>query len=260
MKKAIVLVSFGTSSIEGMKKSIGGLTNELNKKLGDEYVIFNSFTSDRIRNILRETNGIVIQSLDEVLNELSLIGYEEVFIKPLHIFDGNEIRNIKKIIENYRDRFRTIHIGSSLLGYTGEKLENICNYISPILLKGLRGPILFIGHGSRTANHDEYYNLIEVLKQTYNGEIFFGTLEGKESIDQIIEKLKWSKVKHITIVPLLIMAGRHLRKDIILGSNSWNNLLKEANIEVSCVNKSLLEYKEIREIIYEEIKELHFTM
>lgn len=258
MKKAIVLVSFGTTSVDGIKKSINILMSELNEKLGNEYKIFNVFTSDRIRKKLKEGNDIIIHSLDEILSELSLCGYEEVLVKPLHVFDGNEIKNIKEVVESYRKKIKNIELGKSLLGYSGENLINRCSIISKILMRNLNGPLLLIGHGSRTANHDQYDSLIDSLKRTYNGKVFLGTLEGKEPIDEVIEKLKYNNIKYITIIPLLIMPGRHLSKDIISENNSWRSLLNESGITVNYINKSLLEYKEIRNIIYNEIKELHF--
>lgn len=243
--------------MDGIKKSINILINELNEKLENEYEIFNSFTSDRIRRKLRDSNNLVVSSLDEILNKLYKTGYEEVYVKPLHVFDGSEIKVIKEIIETNKVKFKKIKLGRSLLGYKDRALINHCDKISKILLRDLNGPLLFVGHGSKTANHDQYDSLIERLKVNYKYKIFLGTLEGKESIDEVLIKLEDSRIKEITIVPLLIMPGKHLSNDIISGDNSWCNLLNEHGIKTICITKSLLENKEIRNIIYDEIDELY---
>ena len=57
MSKAIVLVAFGSTNLEGIKKSIGLLEKDLNNYFGKEYTIFKAFTSNKIIELLKEKNA-----------------------------------------------------------------------------------------------------------------------------------------------------------------------------------------------------------
>ena len=82
-------------------------------------------------------------------------------------------------------------------------------------------------------------------------KIYMATLEGKNSLEKAIEKIKKNKVKNILIIPIFLMKGRHIIMDISEGENSWKSILESEGLRVECLMNSLLQYNEIRKLYIE---------
>ncbi len=87
--------------------------------------------------------------------------------------------------------------------------------------------------------------------------ILVGTLEGKISINEILDKIIIRQIKEITIVPFLSVSGKHITKDIF-GENkdSWKCMIEDQGVKVKCFNKSLTELLSVKRLYIENIKEL----
>ena len=94
MKKAIVVVSFGTSYEEPLKNSIEKIENRIKDKFGD-YEVHRAFTSHMIIRKIEKVQGIKIPTPEEKLQELYENGVKEVVMQPLHIIPGEEYEYIQ---------------------------------------------------------------------------------------------------------------------------------------------------------------------
>ena len=95
MKKAIVVVSFGTSYLEQLKNSIENVEGKIREQFKD-YDVYRAFTAHMIIRKLERVHGIIVEKPEEVLERLYAEGYQEVIIQPLHIIPGEEFSYIKK--------------------------------------------------------------------------------------------------------------------------------------------------------------------
>ncbi len=84
MKKAVLVVSFGTSYNETRKKTIEACENKI-KNSFEGYDFYRAFTSGMIINKLRKRDKMEIFNPSEVLEQLYKDGYEEVVVQSLHI-------------------------------------------------------------------------------------------------------------------------------------------------------------------------------
>ena len=82
MKKAILVVSFGTSFDETREKTIGAIEKEIAKEFPD-YIVKRAFTSGVIMNNLAK-RGIIIPNVVTALEELSAQGVQ-MCLYSLHI-------------------------------------------------------------------------------------------------------------------------------------------------------------------------------
>ncbi len=82
MKKAIVVVSFGTSDHEVLKFSIESVENNIRDKFPD-YEVRRAFTSPFVIKKLAERDGIHIDTRHQALARLQLEGYQEVVFVSL---------------------------------------------------------------------------------------------------------------------------------------------------------------------------------
>ena len=76
--KAIILVAFGSASLQGIRDSIELLEEDLREEFNNEYTIFKAFTSKKVISLLKERHNYVIPYLSELLFNLANDGYEEV--------------------------------------------------------------------------------------------------------------------------------------------------------------------------------------
>ena len=87
MKKAILVVSFGTSYKETREKTIEACESKI-KEAFKEYDFFRAFTSNMIIRKLKSRDNIHIENPIEALDRLYDEGYEEVIVQTLHIICG----------------------------------------------------------------------------------------------------------------------------------------------------------------------------
>ena len=116
MKKAILVVSFGTSYHETRKKTIEACENKIKESFKD-YDFYRAFTSGMIINKLKKRDNMFIDNPSEALEKLYNAGYKEVVVQSLHIICGDEYNKLKDMVAQYEDKFDKISIGRPLLTY-----------------------------------------------------------------------------------------------------------------------------------------------
>ena len=102
MKKAILVVSFGTSHLDALKNSIEKIENKIKDEF-KEYEVFRAFTAHSIIKKLKERDNLNILTPEEALEDLKAKGFEEVIVQPLHIIPGEEFDYIKGVVENKKE-------------------------------------------------------------------------------------------------------------------------------------------------------------
>lgn len=255
MSKAIIIVSFGTANLEGLQE-LEAFEEEIRESVNDKYHVCKAFTSSVLSNILLNKYGKVVPRLEEVLFNLSNDRYKEVYIQPLHVIEGSEYSNIEKTIREYDYSFSKVTLGNVLMSNKENQLKESCNLIANTIEDNLlkKDTVVLVGHGSKTINTDSYNVLKDVLIEYGYKNVYIGTLEGEIKKEDIINELLKDNIKSITLAPILMLPGNHIKKDIFGESNSWKASIKEQHINVTSSKKSLLEYQEIREYYINKIK------
>lgn len=235
MKKAILVVSFGTSHIEALKSSIEKIENRIRDEFKD-YDVFRSFTAHSIIKKLKERDNLDILIPEKALEDLKDKGYEEVVVQPLHIIPGEEFDYIKGIVEHNRDNFKNIKLGRPIFFYQGMNglPEDYTLFIESIkeLLENEESVILF-GHGTEHPANAVYGMLQTVLVDEGYDNVFVATVEGYPTMENAIKKIKNKGIKKTKLVPLLLVAGDHAKKDMASDEDdSMKSKLEKEGIEV----------------------------
>ena len=105
MKKGILAVSFGTSHIDTMEKTIDVLEKEFAKTF-EEAVVYRAFTSNMIIKKLKRTANIKVQTVGEALEKMAADGIEEV-IEHMHLF--RKVYVGKPLLSSVEDYKKAIH-------------------------------------------------------------------------------------------------------------------------------------------------------
>ena len=103
-KKALLVVSFGTSYEDTRKKTIEPCENLLRKTFKD-YDFFRAYTSQMIIRKLASRDGLYIDNTSQALQKIYEAGYDEVLIQSLHIICGEEYDKLKRQIEPFKAKF-----------------------------------------------------------------------------------------------------------------------------------------------------------
>ena len=247
MKKAILVTSFGTSHRDTRKKCLDSIQKEVAEKYGSENVE-RAYTSGIIRRIIEKNEGIHIFDQKEGLKVLKDKGFEEIITMSLHILDGIEYSKLD-------DKFGKI---SKPLLADDEDFKKIVENKEFNDLEG-NDAIVFMGHGTESEADYAYQKLQEEYLKAGKNNIFIATVEGKVTIEDIIEKMKEKDFKRILLKPLMIVAGDHAKNDMSSDDeDSWKTILKNEGYEVTAVLKGMGEYKFIREMFMDKLKDIYY--
>ncbi|MDV4149458.1 sirohydrochlorin cobaltochelatase [Clostridium sp. AL.422] len=254
MAKAIVIVSFGTANLEGLK-ILEDFENKIRESFNGKYHVCKAFTSSMISNILFTKYGKSVPRLEEVLFNLSNDRYKEVYIQPLHIIEGSEYLSIVKTIEEYDYSFSKITLGRVIMGENEGRLMEGCNLIVDSMEEDLNKSknLVLVGHGSKVMDTEGYNLLKNTFLERGFKSVFIGTLDGENKREDVVNALIDNKINETIMAPILMLPGNHIVKDIFGNKNSWKSLFQENNITVESSEKSLLEYDEIRNFYIELI-------
>ena len=87
MQKGILVVSFGTSHLDTMEKTIDVIEREIAERFSDCRV-YRAFTSRMIIRKLKRTGVMEIDTVKEAVKRMASDGIEDVIVQPTHIING----------------------------------------------------------------------------------------------------------------------------------------------------------------------------
>ena len=246
MKKAILVVSFGTSYHETRKKTIEACENKIKESFKD-YDFYRAFTSGMIINKLKKRDNMFIDNPSEALEKLYNAGYQEVVVQSLHIICGDEYNKLKDMVAQYEDKFDKISIGRPLLTYIDDYRETVEAVKKDLDKMDIDEAVVFMGHGTEHERHSSY-PAIEYMFRDYGINAFVGTVEGYPELEQVIKKLKNRNIKTVDLLPFMLVAGDHAINDMASDEeDSWKTILEKEGFNVKVHVKGLGENPYIQE-------------
>ena len=251
MKKAILVVSFGTSYIDTLKATIEKAENQIRDYFND-YDTYRAFTSHKIIKKLKEKHEMLIDTPEEILEKLYDEGYDEVIMQPLHIIPGEEFIYINKIGELYKDKFKSLKIGRPIFYYQGieELPQDYSLFIEATKeLYESNKAVVLMGHGTAHPSNSVYGCLQAVFEDEGYENVFVGTVEGYPNFESVIKRLKRKNISEVTVAPLMVVAGDHARNDMASDEeDSLKSMLEEEGIKVNIHMKGLGENEKFNEL------------
>lgn len=260
MKKAVLIVSFGSSNQQAVNLTLDKIEVEIKEQFKG-YDVRRAFTSNRIIDIWSERYGIKIFNPEEALEEIYEEGYEKVIVHPLYMVPGREFSILKKVVQKFysEEKFKDINICRPILNLDVEKYKvdyiNFIKTLTEIMPKDKE--IIFMAHGTSHSGHIVYENLQSAFENMGYFNVNICTLEGKPGINEIIPYLKEKYIEEVIIIPMLIMAGKHVVEDLIYEKpDSWKNILESLGISVDIYPYGLGESQRFRKLFIDRLKEM----
>ena len=260
MKKALLVVSFGTSFKETREKTICALEQDLRDEFPDRD-FYRAWTSNMIIKKVERTEGLSVDTLEEAILHMKADGVTDVLVQPTHMTDGFENDRMNKVLKDVKDSFDRIAVGKPML-VTEEDID----YMSEAVLtefpevKAGKAALVLMGHGTPVKPGEKGYDPAEDPNKVYPDQensfrklgydnVFVGTVEATPTLEDTIERIKASfpAPGKVYIAPYLIVAGDHANNDMAGDSpDSWKNVIASEGYEVEPVIKGLGEYPQVR--------------
>ena len=259
MKKAILVVSFGTIYLDTLEKTIEKAERQIRDKFS-EYDIYRAFTSHMIIKKLKEKYEIFVDTPEEMLEKLYEDGYEEVIMQPLHMIPGEEFIYINKIAELFKEKFEVLKVGRPIFYYQGieELPQDYSLFIEATKeLYEENSAVVLMGHGTAHPANSVYGCLQAVFEDEGYENVFVTTVEGYPNFENVIRRLKRKNISEVTIAPLMVVAGDHARNDMASDDeDSLKSMLEAEGIKVDVHLKGLGENEKFNELYINRIDDL----
>ena len=254
MGKAILAVSFGTSHMDTLDKTIGAIERSIEEHF-PEYRLYRAFTSGMILKKLRKTKGLEFYNVKEAMERMAADGMETVIVQPTHIINGIENDKMLEDLMMYADRFQKIRVGKPLLSSADDYKKAIHAVMEEVELAEDETLVL-MGHGTDHHANSAYPTLEYTFHLLGYRQVLVGTVEGFPDFNNVLTKLEITGTKKVVLMPFMVVAGDHAKHDMAGDEDSWKSELEEAGYEVRTILKGLGELKGIRNLFVEHIEEV----
>lgn len=248
MKKAILVVSFGTSHLDTLKKTIGAVEEDICRAFS-EYEVRRAFTSQVIINKLCEQYKIKTDNVESAFIKLIAEGFDEVICAVTHIINGFEYDKVTEIAGRFSDRIK-IFVTRPLVSLT-EDYSNIIDALNDEFPQNKH--CVLMGHGTEHFSNAVYPALKYHLDLKGFNNVHIGTVEGFPGLCDVISEMQNSPIKKAVLMPFMFVAGDHAKNDMAV---DWRETLENHGFEVECVMKGLGEYKAVRELYVMRIRQI----
>ncbi|QSX08825.1 sirohydrochlorin cobaltochelatase [Alkalibacter rhizosphaerae] len=253
-KKAMLVVSFGTSYHETRKKNIDAIESEMKNRFPD-YRHHRAFTSGMIMKKLKNRDELHIHNVREALEFLKEEGVEEVVVVPTHIINGYEFEKVIWACQENSRSFHKLTISRPLLSTTDDFRE-VVEILDEVYDFHDGKAVIFMGHGSEHHANTAYPAMNFMLQDTGRGNAYIATVEGYPSFDMAVNFLEKKALEEVKLVPLMLVAGDHIEEDM-LGDDekSWKSILLNKGYHVEGILAGLGELPKIRQIYCRHVEE-----
>lgn len=253
-KDAIVVMSFGTTYKETRQKTIEATVKEIQSAHPGVKVV-TAFTSHIIIDRVAQNEGIFFPTPEIALEKLKSEGYTRIALVSLDVIPGMEYDYNKAVFHNYKEQFKAMTLGTSLLYWQGqeEQADDVSDFIKALFTEikkpSKKDAVLLMAHGTpQPAN--AYYSVIQAkLDEMGYKNVYVYTVEGWPNLETVIPKLKRDKIKNVTLVPIMMVAGDHANNDMAGDEeDSHKTILTKEGFKVSADLRGLGENSAIREL------------
>lgn len=256
-KDAIVVMTFGTTFAENRAKTIDA-TIEGIKAAHPGVKVVTAYTSHIIIDRVAANEGIKYPTPEEALAQLKAEGYTRVALTTLDVVPGMEYNYKLGVFNSYKQNFKKMTIGTPLMYWQGqeEQADDVTEVLEAFATqfpKTKKGEgIVMMAHGTPNIANAYYAVIQEKLQEMGYDNVFIETVEGWPSLETIIPKLKAKKIKKVTIMPFMMVAGDHANNDMA-GSeeDSHKSILEKEGIKVEAYIHGLGENEAVRNVFVE---------
>ena len=245
MKLGILAVSFGTTHLDTLEKTIQAAEEDLAAAFPDAKV-YRAFTSGMVRSRLMDRFGIHVDSVSEAMAQMRADGVEQAVIQATLLLPGEEFDLLRREVLNHAGTMKAA-LGLPLLWDDGD-CSAIINILDSAYPAGDDEILLLMGHGTRHGANDLYVRLSLCMEVQKGERMALCTIDGTPTFEDAIARLKAQPRRRVRVAPLLLVAGDHAKNDMAgEESDSLRRRLEREGFQVSCEVRGLGEIPAVRQ-------------
>ncbi len=225
-KPAIVLVAFGTS-VPRARQVFAHIDEQAGLRYPG-YQIRWAFTSKIIMAKLK-AQGIVTQSVAEVVAELRASGVTSVVFQSLHVVPGEEYRSVQQVDTSGLQ----VAYGAALIS-SDRDIAAVIKALRPQINPAQ--PTVLVAHGNN--RHARFNEWILTLAERIEGQfpnLVVASVEGQPGTEPLAKARALSAASgSVRFLPLMVVAGDHIMNDVMGDEpDSWKSQVAAAHSECS---------------------------
>lgn len=254
-KKAILVVSFGTSYNETREVTIGEIERSISSAF-PAHEVRRAFTSQMIIKKIKARDGEQIDNVEEAMHRLAADGFKKVIVQPTHVMNGYEYDKMMEQASRCEAQFCSVKYGRPLLDEEKD-YERLIQILADETSEynNKKTAIVFMGHGTEHEANAAYTKLDQRLKEAGYPNYYIGTVEAVPTLDDVRSEIKKGDYNRVILLPLMIVAGDHANNDMMgEGEDTWKSVFESEGYEVECILKGLGEYPGIQEMFTDHVK------
>ena len=248
-KTAILVVSFGTTHLDTLERSIKA-TEDVIAESFPEYPVYRAFLSPTVMRRLKERYQLQVDNVTEALNRIVEDGCQQVIIQPTLLLRAIEY---ELLLRESKAAGLLVSMGRPLL----ENRED-CEALVDLLIEENpleeKEALVLMGHGTEHSANDIYGVLQECFERR-SYPCFIGTVDGTPTFADVVEQLKQIGVSKARLLPLMFVAGDHARNDMAGEEDSLLAAVEAEGIQAEPVFHGLGERKRVQKLYVERIEE-----
>ena len=250
MKTALLVISFGTTHLDTMEKTIVATENALAAAF-PAIPVYRAFTSGVVRKRLKAKFDIHVDSMEEALARIAADGYKKVVVQPTLLIPGEEYDKLCAAMETSANGMQ-IAIGKPLL-CSDSDMEAMIHLLQKAYPVEDDTILLLMGHGTEHSANSIYIRMAEKMKNT---SMRLCTVEGIPSFDDVMDELSALPQKKILLAPMLFVAGDHAKNDMAGNKpDSLRSILEAKGYTVSCAIQGLGELADVQNMYAQKTRE-----
>jgi sirohydrochlorin cobaltochelatase len=214
-RPAIVITIFGSSSTEGQKnlEDIDTMVRERYPGYEVRWALTSEFIIKKLRESGRGTmfeRKVAVQSLAEAYDGLRRDGFTKASVQSLLVITGSE----------YNDTITTPAVGLEIeygfpLLAPPDNVERVVRALEPKFGDNETATILCSHGNAKNPGYNVQLLLMEKYVRKHHRGVFLVTLEGPPGTETAFTEIKRAGYKKVKFIPLLIVSGEHITRDII---------------------------------------------
>jgi len=242
----IILTAFGTTAkaFATYKKM-----DKIFKQNFPEHQFFWTYSSRMVKHAMEKNQKLNLKDPFEMAQTLAASNHKWIVMQSLHLICGHEFDRLAAQQDNVNIRSSMgLPLLTSIKDY-----EKTITALAPSFPQEKDHAVILIGHGTDHPAWTAYPALESFAQKQYSKRIFVGVLEGFPDMDNILERVKSAGFTKVCMIPLLLVAGFHFKKDLTIGDNSWQKTFERNNIKVSIVDHGIGEIEAVTKIFCDHI-------
>lgn len=261
-KDAILVMTFGTTFTDSRHKTIDAVEKAI-QEANPNVPVYEAYTSHIIIDRVKAKEGIQKLTPEEAFAKLKADGYTRIAVVSLDVIPGMEYSYDSVVTKMYMNNFKRVTIAEPLMYFQGTEGEpdQVVDFLNALKSQfpkmGPQDATLIMAHGTPHPGNAYYsviQNRIDQLKKTDStfNNVWVYTVEGRPNLEDVIPQLKAKGIKHVTLMPIMMVAGDHANNDMAgADPDSHKSQLEAQGFKVDTYIHGLGENSAVREIYVE---------